>query len=154
MSFIGGIIGVVVAILILKRLYRLSGKEFILIFDIILLVVPIGIILGRFGNFLNQELYGIAIDPAFSSHTVTMLKNFWMVHVYPQIDTILRWNTNFFALLLEGVVIWLTLFCVARNQYKKNIRKVGKITILFLILYTIIRFGLEYIRQDAQNEFV
>lgn len=39
----------------------MSRKEFLVLFDVILVVVPLGIFFGRFGNFLNQELYGIAI---------------------------------------------------------------------------------------------
>jgi len=45
MSFIGGILGVVVAVLVLKRLFKLSWKEFFLLFDCILVVVPFGILL-------------------------------------------------------------------------------------------------------------
>ena len=154
MSFIGGIIGVLIALLTLKITYKLSRKDFFVIVDIILLILPVGIVLWRFGNFLNQELYGIATDPTLPWKTITVLQNLGLVYIYPKVDSVLRWNTNLFALLLEGVVIWLTLLCVARKQYKKNIRKVGKITILFLILYSIIRFALEYIRQDSQGEFI
>ena len=39
----------------------MSRKEFLVLFDVILVVVPLGIFFGRFGTFLNQELYGIAI---------------------------------------------------------------------------------------------
>lgn len=153
MAFVGGIIGVVVALLTLKAHYKLSRKDFFVVFDIMLLIVPFGIILGRLWNFLNQELYGIAINPMLPWDIITALKTLGLAHIYPKVDAISRWNTNLFALLLEGVVIWLTLLFVAWKQHKKNVRKVGKITTLFLILYTIFRFGLEYIRQDSQSEF-
>ncbi|MBP6086557.1 prolipoprotein diacylglyceryl transferase [Patescibacteria group bacterium] len=64
MSFIGGIIGVIIAIFFVERMYKLSRKEFFIIFDLLLLIVPIGIVLGRIGNFLNQELYGIVVPEA------------------------------------------------------------------------------------------
>ncbi len=92
MSFIGGIIGVLIAILVIDRLFKLSRKELFIIFDLLLVVVPVGIILGRFGNFLNQELYGILAP--------TWLPT-WLTHVYPKIDTLPRVNTNLLALMFE-----------------------------------------------------
>lgn len=59
MSFIGGIIGVTIAMLILMRRKKFSRKEILLLGDMILAILPFGIMLGRIGNFLNQELYGI-----------------------------------------------------------------------------------------------
>ena len=67
MSFIGGIVGVVVSAIVFRFLYRLSWKEWLILFDCILVIVPLGILLGRLGNFLNQELYGIVFqNPGFS----------------------------------------------------------------------------------------
>jgi phosphatidylglycerol:prolipoprotein diacylglycerol transferase len=59
MSFIGGSVGVILALVAYRFFFKLSRKEFLLLLDCILVVVPLGIFLGRLGNFLNQELYGI-----------------------------------------------------------------------------------------------
>ena len=61
MSFIGGIFGVVVSIFLLCLIRKVSKKEFLVLFDLMLIFVPLGIFFGRFGNFLNQELYGIPL---------------------------------------------------------------------------------------------
>ena len=61
MSFIGGIFGVVISIFLLCLMKRVSKKEFLVLFDLMLIFVPLGIFFGRFGNFLNQELYGIPL---------------------------------------------------------------------------------------------
>ena len=58
MSFIGGVIGVALLLLILTRRVGVKTKELLVLGDIILCVVPLGIFLGRIGNFLNQELIG------------------------------------------------------------------------------------------------
>lgn len=62
MSFIGGVFGVGIALLVLAWKKRFSVKEFLLLGDLILAFVPFGIMLGRIGNFLNQELYGIVVS--------------------------------------------------------------------------------------------
>lgn len=144
MSFIGGIAGVIVAILILDRISKLTRKEFFVLFDLLLVVVPIGIILGRYGNFLNQELYGIVAPgrmPAF------------LTHVYTSVDQLPRINTNLISLLLEGVLIFIVTGGMFLTQYTKKKITPGNITVAFILLYSLIRFVLEYLRADSQNQF-
>jgi phosphatidylglycerol:prolipoprotein diacylglycerol transferase len=62
MSFIGGIFGVTIALVILARKKRLTGKELLLLGDLIFAILPFGIMVGRIGNFLNQELYGVVVS--------------------------------------------------------------------------------------------
>jgi prolipoprotein diacylglyceryltransferase len=54
--------GVVIAFAALARKKRFSFKEIVLLFDIIIAILPFGIMLGRIGNFLNQELYGVVVS--------------------------------------------------------------------------------------------
>lgn len=56
MSFIGGFIGVTIALLILMKIHKLTRRDLLILSDMIMIVLPVGIALGRFGNFLNQEL--------------------------------------------------------------------------------------------------
>jgi phosphatidylglycerol:prolipoprotein diacylglycerol transferase len=62
MSFIGGIFGVTLALLILAWKKHLNFKELILMGDLIFAILPFGIMIGRIGNFLNQELYGVVVS--------------------------------------------------------------------------------------------
>jgi phosphatidylglycerol:prolipoprotein diacylglycerol transferase len=57
MSFVGGILGVFISLTVLKKVKKLSIVEFWLLIDTILVIVPLTIFFGRFGNYLNQELY-------------------------------------------------------------------------------------------------
>jgi phosphatidylglycerol:prolipoprotein diacylglycerol transferase len=57
MSFVGGVIGVVLGIFRLAHKIKLPWKEMLLLGDIILCIVPLGSMLGRIGNYLNQELW-------------------------------------------------------------------------------------------------
>lgn len=157
MSFIGGIIGVVIAMLFIQRRYRISLRDLSVLCDLTLLIVPIGIFLGRIGNFLNQELYGMVVP----TDMLWIQKSFLgglLTHVYPLIDTQLRRNTNYMAAGLEGVVIGIALWIIAYKQWhrgekkcgKKKHRTPGRISAVFLVMYCVFRFGLEYLRADSQ----
>lgn len=153
MSFIGGIIGVVLAVGFFVYLKRLSAKDFLMLFDLILLVVPLGIFFWRFGNFLNQELYGIAVSQ-LPTRLWTILQNLGLVHIYSQVDQVLRVNTNFLSMLLEGLTIFGVQVYLFFSQIKKKKRKVWLMATNFLLMYSVIRFGLEYLRADSQMEII
>jgi phosphatidylglycerol:prolipoprotein diacylglycerol transferase len=115
MSFIGGGVGVVLAVLLFRFFFKLSWKEFLLLFDMVLVIVPLGIFFGRLGNYLNQELYGIAVAQlSFSDGIVSFLQSINLVHVYSHVDEVLRINTNFLSMLFEGICLLVVngaLFC-------------------------------------------
>lgn len=145
MSFIGGIVWVVLAILVLDRIFKLTRKELLITFDLLLVIVPIGIILWRFGNFLNQELYGIIAPsrwPAFLTHT------------YTAIDNLPRINTNLLALLFEWVLIFIVILSLFIKQYTTKKVTPGLISITFIFLYSAVRFILDYFRSDSQTQFM
>ena len=155
MSFIGGIIGVVLAVFIFKMLYKLSRKEFLLLFDCILVIVPLGILLGRMGNYLNQELYGIVFsDPGRPERLVSTLKSCNLLHIYPQVDTTRRINTNLLSMLFEGLLLLVINSILFFRMLKKQEFQVGKISCVFVIGYSVVRFFLEYLRSDSQAEFI
>ncbi|MDD2537566.1 MAG: prolipoprotein diacylglyceryl transferase [Candidatus Absconditabacteria bacterium] len=156
MSFIGGIVGVCTAMFIFKYWTRLSRKEFLILFDIILVAVPVGIFFGRLGNYLNQELYGIIFTNSlgFSEYTVSFLQSLNFLHVYPNIDAALRINTNQFSMVFEGVFLFILSIFLFFSQIKKTSYRVGLISSCFVLGYGIIRFFLEYLRNDSQAEFI
>lgn len=129
MSFIGGGVGVVVAVLLFRFLYKLSWKEFLVLFDTLLVVIPVGILLGRFGNYLNQELYGISVQVnGFSQFirptpVVDVLWKFGLLHIYPNVDGNLRVNTNLLSMLFEGACLFVVnggvLLCMVKKKYFK-----------------------------------
>lgn len=153
MSFIGGIVGVVTSISLLCWFERLTKRDFLLLFDLILIFVPLGIFFGRFGNFLNQELYGIPVAelPQRWNQLLTALG---LVHQYSQIDEVLRVNTNFLSMLSEGILLFsIQLFGAIRAIHKKQ-RKIWQLASNFLLFYSLIRFALEWLRADSQLEFI
>lgn len=155
MSFIGGTIGVIIASFLFKTFSKLSWKEFFILFDCILVVVPFGILLWRLWNYLNQELYGIIFtNPWFSESLITLLKSFWILHVYSNVDSFLRINTNLLSMIFEGALLLFLNSFLLYSMLKKKKFSIARISSCFVIWYSIFRFLFEYLRNDSQLEFV
>mgnify|MGYP001279308926 CR=1 FL=1 len=127
MSFHGGVIGIVIASIIFSKKNNDNIFEYL---DIIALVSPIGIFLGRIANFINSELYGFETSMP------------WGVK-FIQIDNLNRHPTQIYEAILEGVILFLILLFFW-NKVKN--KKPGKLSSLFLILYSTFRFVIEYYR--------
>lgn len=156
MSFIGWLFGVTIAMLVLMRKKRFSWKEILLLWDLIFAILPFGIMLGRIGNFLNQELYGVVVSdwlPRLWYPIFSVLNTLGIFHVYPQVDEFLRVNTNLLSSFFEGLVLLIIGLLIIRTRVRTKKPQPGKIVATFLIGYSFIRFCLEYLRADSQLEF-
>ena len=132
MSFHGGLIGIIFATVIFSKKHKIDSYIFL---DLIALVAPIGIFLGRIANFINSELYGRETDIIWSVKFVT-------------IDNVSRHPSQIYEAIFEGLVLFFLLNHFAK---KDNFNKPGLISCLFIILYSLFRFILEFFRApDAQ----
>jgi len=157
MSFFGWLIWVILSIIILSFIKKLSWKDFVLLLDCLVFIVPVWIMLWRFGNYLNQELYWLVVPEWawwFSEWFVSLLTNLNFFHVYPKVDSLLRVNTNFISILFEWIVLFLLIFFVSFKQIKKKNIKVWLNSSVFLIFYSLFRFFIEYLRVDSQSQIV
>ena len=134
MSFHGGLIGSVVAgYLFCKR----TKLNFLHTADLIIVTAPIGLGLGRLGNFINGELYGRVADVPWAM-------------VFPSGGPLPRHPSQLYEFFLEGVVLFIVLWILRRKHYEPGI-----LTSLFLILYGAFRFFAEFFREpDAQLGYV
>lgn len=156
MSFIGGIFGVTIALFLLAWKKRFTAKEFLLLGDLIFTMLPLGIMVGRIGNYLNQELYGVVVSdwlPRLWYPLFAFLQSINIFHVYPHIDNFLRVNTNLLSSFFEWLVLLIITLSVIRTRVKKKSPQPGQIVGIFLVGYSFIRFLLEYLRADSQLEF-
>ena len=154
----GGIIGVISAILIyVMYIHRKWCHETLLVLDTLIPYIPIGIFFGRFGNFLNQELYGIIFSNAqwwLSDRFVHLCQKTHLLYIYTQIGPERRINTNMLSMLCEWVMLWCIVWYIY-SAYRRAWRvPVGVLSIVFLIVYSSIRFCLEYLRYDSQQELI
>jgi len=129
MSFHGGLIGTIVSIIIFSYFKKIN---FFILSDFISTVAPIGIFFGRIANFINVELYG-------------RTTSFYFAMIFPSIDLERRHPSQLYEAFFEGFLILLILMIIIKNNFKKN--NFGINTSLFLILYGIFRFLIEYIRE-------
>jgi len=159
MSFIWWIVGVIISFIIFQRIHKLKRSESFLLFDLIVAILPLGIILGRFWNYLNQELYGIAINNIqrlswLSYHTLNILQHIHILHVYNRIDDLVRINTNFLSCFFEWIVLLIITMQIIIRRFRTGKYKIWTISWIFLVCYSFVRFFLEYFRQDSQTEFI
>jgi len=131
MSFHGGFLGVLVAMVLIARKQR---RTFWQITDFIAPLVPTGLGAGRMGNFINGELPGRVTDP-----------NLWPWAMwFPQADAspVARHPSQLYQFGVEGVLLFIVLWWFARKP-----RPVGAVSALFLIGYGAGRFLTEFARQ-------
>jgi len=98
MSFHGGLLGVIVAILWFARQQRLRLGSFA---DLIACVAPIGLLFGRLANFINGELWGRVSDAP------------WAV-VFPGAGDAPRHPSQLYEAALEGVVLFAVIAVLSR----------------------------------------
>ncbi|WP_353174692.1 prolipoprotein diacylglyceryl transferase, partial [Paracandidimonas soli] len=95
MSFHGGLIGVILALLLFARKKRTTLLH---IGDFIAPLVPLGLAAGRMGNFINGELWGRPSDLPWAM-------------VFPQAgDTLARHPSQLYQMGLEGITLFLLLW--------------------------------------------
>lgn len=130
MSFHGGFLGVLVAMMIWGR--RI-GLGFWPVADFVAPLVPLGLGSGRMGNFINGELPGRVTDPAAP----------WAMW-FPQVDPapLARHPSQLYQFLAEGVVLFAILW-----WYSRKPRPTGMVSAMFLIGYGSLRFITEFARQ-------
>jgi phosphatidylglycerol:prolipoprotein diacylglycerol transferase len=126
----GGIIGVLLAIWLFARQ---RGKPFLQVADFIVPLCPLGLAAGRFGNFINGELWGRPADP-----------NVWpWAMIFPQAhDNIPRHPSQLYQFALEGVLLFVILWLYSRKP-----RPQGAVAAMFLIGYGVLRFIAEFARE-------
>ena len=156
MSFIWWLLWVIIWISLLLYKRKFSRKEFIILLDLLACILPLCIALWRLWNFLNQELYWIIFNNPFwwTKWTIWTLTSLWFLHIYDKVDSLLRINTNLLSMIFEWILLFITLLIILIKQIKNDKRKIWKISMVFLLWYSIIRFFLEYLRQDSQSEFI
>jgi phosphatidylglycerol:prolipoprotein diacylglycerol transferase len=134
MSFHGGLIGVlVVGILFSWK----NKKSFWKLADLFIVTAPIGLGLGRIGNFINGELYG----------RVTQVP--WGM-IFPKGGPLPRHPSQLYESALEGGVLFLILWFMKDKKLP-----VGGLLAVFVFLYGVFRFFVEFFREpDPQVGFV
>ncbi|HJX17076.1 MAG TPA: prolipoprotein diacylglyceryl transferase [Acidiferrobacterales bacterium] len=126
MSFHGGLIGVLLAMLYFARK---TGKTFFTVADFFAPWVPIGLGLGRLGNFINHELWGRTTDGPWGM-------------VFREAGPLPRHPSQLYQAALEGLALFVILWLFARKP-----RPTASVSGLFLICYGLFRILAEFVRE-------
>jgi len=152
MSFVWGICGVVLWLLYLVRKHRLTRDELFLFGDMVLLIVPVGSLLWRYGNYLNQELIGKEITK-IPEHIASVFQSIWLTTMYDQIDMLERINTNFVQSLWEWALLLLAWWTVFLTLYRRDQHiKPWLIAWVYMIWYALVRFWAEFLKDLPSYE--
>jgi len=123
MSFHGGLIWVLIAMYLFARKHK---AWFVQIAEQIVWVVPVWLFFWRLGNYVNKELLGL---PWYD----------WLLAVSS--GWILYFPTPLLEAMLEGLILFLILVYA-----RKRIARPGILWSLFLLLYGVFRFFVEFFR--------
>jgi phosphatidylglycerol:prolipoprotein diacylglycerol transferase len=137
MSFHGGFLGAVLAIVLFARSRGLNPLAML---DMAAVVTPIGLFFGRIANFINGELWG---RPA---------PDFPYAVVFPHAGPLPRHPSQLYEAFAEGLVLFVILaFAVRRFGF----RRPGLIGGLFVLGYAVARIVCEFFREpDEQLGFL
>jgi len=160
MSYHGGVIGGILAIVIYSKAKKFDYRE---IGDMFSASIPLGYTFGRLGNFINGELYGrITASPLgmyFPDGGISPVdRNLTIIREYAEqmgITAITgaggvlnypRHPSQLYEMFFEGIVLWAFIwFFRNRKPFK------GFLLTLYLSGYGLIRFFIEYFREpDAE----
>ena len=134
MSFHGGFIGVVLALIWCSRQFNRSIWD---LTDFIAPLVPVGLAAGRLGNFINQELWGRVTNVPWGM-------------LFPAAGPLPRHPSQLYEFCLEGVGLFILLWWFSAKP-----RPRFAVSALFLLGYGVARIIAECFRQpDPQYGFI
>jgi len=132
MSFHGGFIGVMLAVTLFTRKFKLNWLQ---LTDFIAPLSPLGLGAGRIGNFINGELWGRPTDVPWAM-------------VFPHADSQPRHPSQLYEFALEGLLLFAILWIYSRKP-----RPMGAVSGLFLIGYGTFRSLAEFTRNPDDGIF-
>lgn len=139
----GGFIFGGIALWVFTRIRKLDALKYL---DAIALALPLAQAIGRWGNFINQELYGpptllpwgLRIDP---QHRIAPYNDFATYPLSTRFHPLFLYESlwNFLGFV---VIFWLS------RRFGASL-KPGDITLMYLIWYPLGRFFIEFLRTDS-----
>jgi phosphatidylglycerol---prolipoprotein diacylglyceryl transferase len=138
MSFHGGFMGCVAAVILFARANNLSILS---LGDITTAVAPLGLCLGRLANFINSELWGRPADPSLP----------WAM-IFPNGGPLPRHPSQLYEAGLEGLLLFAVLAVMIRLG---ALKRPGLILGSFIAIYGLARIASEHFREpDPQLGFL
>ncbi|MCB2182545.1 MAG: prolipoprotein diacylglyceryl transferase [Desulfobulbaceae bacterium] len=130
MSFHGGVVGLILGGFLFCRK---KGLNFLETADIYVVTTPVGLGLGRIGNFINGELFGRVSDVPWAM-------------VFPGGGPLSRHPSQLYEAFMEGFLLFIILWHLKTVKYRKSWGH-GTMLAAFLFFYGVFRIFIEFFRQ-------
>jgi phosphatidylglycerol:prolipoprotein diacylglycerol transferase len=150
MSFHGGLLGAMVA---MSWFGRRTGRSFWQVADFVAPLVPVGLGLGRIGNFIGGELWGRVSDVPWAMVFPNAIqpggwqsgevRSAWM---NGSLDHLARHPSQLYQAFGEGLLLFLVL-----AFYSRVPRPLAAVSGLFLVGYGLMRFVAEFFREPDEH---
>ena len=128
MSFHGGLLGVIIAVLLFAHRQKLS---FLSLADLCCAFAPVGLFFGRLANFVNGELWGRVTDVPWAM-------------IFPRAGELPRHPSQLYEAASEGLLLFIIMqICLWLGLH----RRPGLLTAIFFFGYGTFRFICEFFRE-------
>lgn len=140
LAFYGGVIGGIIAILIVTRVKKISV---VALLDFLAVYVPLGQAIGRWGNFVNQEAFGSNTSLPWGMYSAQTEAYLRTVTNIPGLNPTLPVHPTFFYEFLANLLIFAWLLRVRKRK-----TFAGETMLWYFLLYGLVRYFVEGIRTD------
>lgn len=139
MSFHGGLLGVIVSMYIFSRRRNL---RFLVISDFVAPLIPIGLGLGRIGNFINSELPGRVTESFLGVHFPCTSVAPFNPACFTTYETVTRHVSSLYQAAAEGILLFVIVWV-----FSAHAKRLGSVSGMFLTAYGVLRFTTEFFRE-------
>ena len=147
MSFHGGLLGAIGAIWLFARK---TSRAFLAVTDFAAPLAPIGLGLGRVGNFINAELPGRVTESGLGVHFPCASVRGLNLTCFADYEDAARHVSSLYQAAAEGVVLFALVWLFSARP-----RDAGQASGVFLVGYGALRFVTEFVREpDPHKGFV
>lgn len=169
MSFHGGLIGAIIGAWISTVTNKKQKINYFDLSDVFVIPTTLGLAFGRWGNFVNGELWGRPTDAPWGMIFPAVPQGRWFSTSEPWVQAIIqktglavqpgqtmvnlpRHPSQLYEMFLEGIVLFTVLYLLSKL---KNKPPRGIIISTFILGYGICRFTMEFFREpDIQIGFL
>ncbi|HEY5466962.1 MAG TPA: prolipoprotein diacylglyceryl transferase [Clostridia bacterium] len=140
LAFYGGVIGGLFGILLMCRIKKIRFSRMT---DFLVVFVPLGQAIGRWGNFFNQEAFGTNTTLPWGMYSEKTNAYLAALNL-PGLDPEKPVHPTFLYEFIGNIVIFLIL-----TRISKAAKKPFEVTVWYFLMYGFMRFFVEGIRTDA-----
>jgi phosphatidylglycerol:prolipoprotein diacylglycerol transferase len=147
LAIYGGVIGAILAAFVFTRVKKINTFQ---MFDFAVVYIPLGQAIGRWGNFVNQEAFGVNTSLPWGMRSETTIMELTRLQTMSasigswNIDPLLPVHPTFLYESLWNILVFVFLLHL---RPKKKVE--GEVFYMYMALYGLGRFFIEGLRTDS-----